>query len=82
LPWTYGTNHDHSPGGSRLQATVLHVNSAGPIVRIQLRADGFENDVSVEITPQRYAELRVKAGDTVYISPQRVRVFVPDDYSI
>jgi ABC-type sulfate/molybdate transport systems ATPase subunit len=26
---------DHSPNGSRLQATVLHVNPAGPIVRIQ-----------------------------------------------
>jgi sulfate transport system ATP-binding protein len=73
---------DHTPNGSRLQATVLHVNPAGPIVRIQLRADGFENDVSVEITPQRFGELRVKPGDTVYISPQRVRVFVPDDYSI
>jgi sulfate/thiosulfate transport system ATP-binding protein len=73
---------DSAPNGSRLQATVLHVNLAGSIVRIQLRADGFENDVSVEVTSQRYAELRVKPGDTVYISPQRVRVFVPDDYSI
>jgi len=74
---------DHTPNGSRLQATVLHVNPAGPVVRIQLRADGFENEVSVEVTPQRYGELGVKQGDTVYISPQRVRVFAPAlDYSI
>jgi sulfate transport system ATP-binding protein len=73
---------DHAPDGSRMKATVLHINPAGPVVRVQVRVDGIENPVSIEITPQRYGELRLKHGDVVYISPQRVRVFVPDDYSI
>jgi hypothetical protein len=32
----------------------------------------------VEVSPDRYAELEVRAGDTVYVTPRRVRVFVPE----
>jgi len=29
----------------------------------------------VDLTPDRFAELRLKNGDSVYVSPRRVRVF-------
>jgi sulfate transport system ATP-binding protein len=32
----------------------------------------------VDMAPERFAELALKAGDTVYVSPRRVRVFVPE----
>jgi len=40
--------------------------------------------LQVDLSHVRQAELRLKTGDTVYVSPRNVRVFVPDavDYSI
>jgi hypothetical protein len=32
----------------------------------------------VELSAERYAELRVRPGDSLYVSPRKVRVFVPD----
>ncbi len=35
-------------------------------------------DLNVEVSPERYGELALKEGDTVYVSPRKVRVFVPE----
>jgi len=35
----------------------------------------------VHISPERFAELRLRIGEEVYVSPRKVRVFLPD-YSI
>jgi sulfate transport system ATP-binding protein len=67
-------------GDPALQARVVHVNPAGAVTRVQLAVDDAE-DVHVEIGPDRTAELDLKPGETVYLTPRRVRVFVPD-YSI
>jgi sulfate transport system ATP-binding protein len=64
-----------------LAATVLHVHPVGPVVRVQLRAGRDENDLSVELSPERCTELDLKSGDRVFVAPRRARVFVPD-YSI
>jgi sulfate/thiosulfate transport system ATP-binding protein len=70
---------DRSPNGEpSLQAQVLHVNPAGPVVRIRVEAVDFGAVLQVELSPERYAELKIQTGDTVYVSPRRVRVFVPD----
>jgi sulfate transport system ATP-binding protein len=63
-----------------LAATVLHVRSIGAFIRVQLRV-GEENDLSVELSPERFTELNLKSGDRVFVAPRRARVFVPD-YSI
>ena len=34
--------------------------------------------LNVELSPERYGELGLKAGDTVYVSPRKVRVFMPE----
>ena len=38
----------------------------------------FGVGLNVEISPERYDELALKTGDTVYVSPRKVRVFVPE----
>jgi sulfate transport system ATP-binding protein len=65
-------------GASSLEARVLHVNPAGPVARVQLLALAVGAVLSAELSPQRYAELALKAGDVVHVSARRVRVFVPD----
>jgi sulfate/thiosulfate transport system ATP-binding protein len=72
---------ERSAGPSSLEARVLHVNLAGPVARVQLRSLAFDLVLNVEVSPARYAELDLKADDVVFVSPRRVRVFVPE-YSI
>jgi sulfate transport system ATP-binding protein len=64
-------------GNGHLRATVLHVHPAGAVSRVHLAA-GDGTSLSVELSPERYHQLALKAGDTVYLSPRRARVFVPD----
>jgi sulfate transport system ATP-binding protein len=68
-------------GASSLKAKVVHINPAGSVTRVQLLSPDFGVEINVDVTPARYAELALKAGEDVFVSPRKVRVFVPD-YSI
>jgi sulfate transport system ATP-binding protein len=70
--------HRVANGEPSLQAKVLHANPAGPFARIQVRIVESGAVVNVETSPERFAELGIQAGDTVFVSPRRVRVFVKD----
>jgi sulfate transport system ATP-binding protein len=72
----------HPNGGSSLAAKVLHVNPTGSRTKVELRALDSDQLISAEITAERYAELELKSGETVHVSPRRVRVFTPQQYSI
>jgi sulfate transport system ATP-binding protein len=63
------------------EAAVLHVSPAGSRAKVELRVVGSDQLIYAEITAERSAELGLKAGDIVYVTARRVRVFVPD-YSI
>jgi sulfate transport system ATP-binding protein len=69
-----------------LAGRVLHVNPLGSVARVQVTVADFGVDVNVDVTPDRLAELGLRRGDTVYVSPRRVRVFLPEpeytDYTI
>jgi sulfate transport system ATP-binding protein len=60
-----------------LKARVDRINSAGPVAKVFLSGSDF-GGLNVEVSPQRCGELALKTGDTVYVSPRKVRVFVPD----
>lgn len=65
-------------GVASLQATVERVNPAGSVAKVFLLASDFGVGLNVEISLDRHEELGLKAGDTVYVSPRKVRVFVPE----
>jgi sulfate transport system ATP-binding protein len=67
--------------GSCLEARVMHVNAAGAVVKVRLMAEQFSLVVNVDVSQVRYAELGIKPGEVVFVSPRRARVFVPE-YSI
>jgi sulfate transport system ATP-binding protein len=67
----------HANGVPSLRARVLHVNPAGPVARVQLFAVESGAVLTAEMSREKYAGLALKAGDTVHVSPRRVRVFVP-----
>ena len=65
-------------GRPALKADVVHINPARPVVKVRLHAEEFGVWLNVDVSWERYAELRLKSGDTVYVSPRNVRVFVHD----
>ena len=71
----------HKNGDASLEAKILHVNPTGPLIKVELQAVASEQVINAELTAERFGELNLKSGETVFVSPRRVRVFFPD-YSI
>jgi sulfate transport system ATP-binding protein len=67
----------HKNGASSIEAKVLHVNPTGSRTKLELRAVDFDFLLTAEISAERFLELGLKSGDTVHVSPRRVRVFMP-----
>jgi len=64
-----------------LAATVKHIVPAGSVTRVLVAVDDDGTELNIDLPPDRSAELRLRRGDTVYVSPRKVRVFEPE-YSI
>ena len=72
----------HQNGEASIEAKVVHVNPAGLRTKVELRALELDKAIFAELTSERFSELGLKAGDTVYVSAQRAHVFTPVNYSI
>jgi sulfate transport system ATP-binding protein len=65
----------HPSSGDSVVARIHRIQSAGPIVRVELASD--QNDsITVEMTHERYQDLILKTGETVFVKLRDVRVFV------
>ena len=70
----------HPDQSASLPARVTRVQSAGPVVKLDLLShDG--QPLHVEMSHDRHRQLSVKTGDEVFVRPNQSRVFV-GDYSI
>ncbi len=69
-----------SPAES-LPAKIMHINTAGSVVKIRLVAEQFGLLVNVDLSPERFQVLKLQIGEVVYILPKKARIFV-DDYVI
>lgn len=68
-------------GGNCLLARIVHINPAGSVVKVRLMAEDFGLMINVDITPDEYAELALRPGETVFVTPRAAKIFEPD-YSI
>jgi sulfate transport system ATP-binding protein len=68
-------------GEPSFQAKVLHANPAGSSAKIQVLAVESGLVINVEIPAEQFAQMAIQPGDTVYVAPRKVRVFV-EDFSI
>jgi len=57
-----------------LKAEVIRLQSAGPIVRVELRTEQ-EQVLSAELSQERFSSMKLAAGSTVYVRPRHIRVF-------
>ena len=69
-------------GKSGFPAKVMQINPAGSVAKVRVASDEFGIALNVDLTLERYSELQLAAGETVYVVPRRVRVFLPEDYVI
>ncbi|MEI8021379.1 MAG: sulfate ABC transporter ATP-binding protein [Schlesneria sp.] len=71
-------------GTSSLEASVTQINPAGSVAKVRVFSQEFGLALNVDLNMERYAELKLKTGDRVYVAARRVRVFVPPaaDYAI
>jgi sulfate transport system ATP-binding protein len=67
-----------SNGRPSLPGKVTHISPARAVVKVRVYAEDFGILLTVDVTPDRYAELGLRVGQTVHVSPRNVRVFVQD----
>ena len=66
----------HAGGGACIEATVRHVQIVGPLVRLELQRQDNGDAVEAELSRERYRELLLKVGETAWVSPRNLRVFL------
>jgi sulfate transport system ATP-binding protein len=65
-------------GVPSLPAVVRHVTPAGSVTRVLVCVADTGMEITVELSPDRSAELKLKKGDPVFVAPRKVRVFEPE----
>ncbi|HEY2555107.1 MAG TPA: TOBE-like domain-containing protein, partial [Candidatus Cybelea sp.] len=63
-------------GPNSLSVTVKHINTAGPVVRVEATTE-WAAPVNIELTQQRFADLALSKGEQIFITPRDLAVF-PD----
>ena len=57
------------------EATVRFVITAGSRVRLELASKDLPQTIEVELTRERYRELKLRQGDVVFVHPKQLQVF-------
>ena len=68
------TRHSGAAAGA-VVASIRHIASAGPVVRLELLRDDNGNSLDAEISRDRYRELALVVGDKVDVTPRNLRTF-------
>ncbi|GMU36590.1 MAG: sulfate ABC transporter ATP-binding protein [Phycisphaerae bacterium] len=61
-------------GRPAMEAVVIHVNAAGPVVKVSLLSESGE-PVHAELPLEHYRSLELRTGQRVFLSPRKVKVF-------
>lgn len=64
----------HTNGHPTIEARIVHVRSAGPAVRLLLETPARE-PFHVELPQDRFQDLQITQGSTVYVSPREFHIF-------
>jgi len=64
-------------GESALSARVVHILSVGPVVKLEVVRNDQQNEnlIHIELSKERFRELNLAKGDSVYIKPRRLDLF-------
>jgi sulfate/thiosulfate transport system ATP-binding protein len=68
----------YQEASATLEVKVSHINPAGSVVKVRVYSEEFDLLFNVEVSPIRYAQLRLRPGDLLGLSVTRARVFEPE----
>ena len=74
-PYELDVARHRGDAGGAVVASIRHIASAGPVVRLELLRDDNGNSLDAEITRDRYRELALNVGDKVDVTPRNLRTF-------
>ena len=63
-----------SPTAANFRATIKHINSAGPLVKVEALTE-WGAPVHVELSQEKYRELQLIKNEAVFIVPRETKVF-------
>jgi len=66
--------HRQPNGGANFRATIKHINSAGPLVKIEALTE-WGAPVHVELSQEKFGELQLAKDEAVFIIPKELKVF-------
>lgn len=69
------------PVENAILSKIMYITAAGPVAKIELKRLDTDEIVNAEIPRQRYRELQLCVGESVYIFPHNARSF-DEDYMI
>jgi sulfate transport system ATP-binding protein len=71
---------DRTPREERsLPATVRRVNPAGGVVKVELLLGDQQTVVQANLSRNRFQELGLQEGESVYVVPRQLRIFVAEE---
>jgi sulfate transport system ATP-binding protein len=65
-----------SDGASSFEAKINYIHAVGPIVRLELERSDSNAFIEAELTRERFDTLKLQEGETVYLKPHNLRVFI------
>ena len=85
MPISYVRPHElditrQASGEAGVEAVVRYIHAVGPTVRLELDQDNGV-PLDAELTRERFQELGLKTGETIFATPRKLQTFT-DDYSI
>ena len=61
-------------GGSHFRARIKHINSAGPLVKVEAVAE-WGDPVHIEMSQERFKGLQLTKDEAVFVIPKDVKIF-------
>jgi len=65
-----------------ISAIVTHIHAVGPIVYVEALREDTNEYVEVELMNELFLELKIQLGERVFVRPNELKVFIPQDFSI
>jgi len=68
-------------GQEYFRAKIIHIRAVGPTAFLELKREDTGELVEAELVKERYRELNLKIGETVFVKPKDLKIFM-EDYCI
>lgn len=68
-------------GQEYFRAKIVHIRAVGPTAFLELKREDTAELIEAELLKERYRELNLKIGETVFVKPKDLKIFL-EDYCI